>query len=93
MKTKGRPKSKNVVDLRGGPSKESFMHDLDSISATLRPRMQTNPKATKDLDGALSRMRQKNAVKQTRDRLPLEQAREIMKKRSSKSNKKQDRLK
>lgn len=88
MKLQGRRKSSNVTDLRRGDVKTSVMHDMDSLAATIRPRMQTTPKATKDLDSALNRMRRKSAVKQTRDRLPLEQAREIMKKR-----KKQDRLK
>lgn len=85
MKTQGRRQSKNVIDLRKGPSKESFMHELDSITAVMRPRMEVNPKAKKDLEGALTRIRRNSAVKQTRA-IKIDQL-------LRRSNKKQDRLK
>lgn len=90
MKTKGRRQSTNVIDLRKASPTTLLMHEMSSVvSAKIRPHKEVDAKVKKDLDGALTRIRQTSAVKQTRDRLPLEVAREIMKKRS---NKKQDRL-
>lgn len=92
MKTSGR-QSKNIIDKRGRRPESSIVgiakRNADAVQ-WMKAQGQIPDKVKKDMGNALTYMRRNSAVKQTRDRLPLEQAREIMKKRS---NKKQDRVK
>lgn len=89
-------KSKNVIDRRNqrvGPEIVGLAKRNAEAAQWMKDNSNVPEKVKSDLNNALTYTRRKNAVKQTRDNLPLRQAAAIIKKRANPQSQKKGRVK